>query len=234
MLSANSSLPRKPRQKVAWIFLIASILGLGLSAFIAYTSQEVMRASTPLVREKLPLLEDLGQVERCLLAIQTSNYQYFSYSINRATYLQERQAAEAKFLVSLGRLDRAFPGDMRLISIREAYQNSAKLAPQLDSLMQAKPSEKAALDEPRAVLVEMTLDAGEIKEKLDGVRKVVESSVLEASTSTESHLGLMVKLVVAYSALIFGIAMLVAHHIKARAQAEDELAYSAGHDLVTG
>ncbi|HEY6897201.1 MAG TPA: bifunctional diguanylate cyclase/phosphodiesterase, partial [Rhodocyclaceae bacterium] len=146
----------------------------------------------------------------------------------------ERQAAEAKFLVSLGRLDRAFPGDMRLISIREAYQNSAKLAPQLDSLMQAKPSEKAALDEPRAVLVEMTLDAGEIKEKLDGVRKVVESSVLEASASTESHLGLMVKLVVAYSALIFGIAMLVAHHIKARALAEDELAYSAGHDLVTG
>ncbi|MEI6414818.1 MAG: bifunctional diguanylate cyclase/phosphodiesterase [Pseudomonadota bacterium] len=224
----------QPRRGLAWLFLAASLLGFGLSAFIASTSRDIMQASTPLVREKIPLLEDIGQVERSLLATQNNNYQYFAYAINRPTFLNTGQQLQADFERSLTRLERAFPGDARLVTIREAFQNSSKLLPQLDRLMEPSPQEKGDLDEVRAVLVEMTIDTTEIRNILSELRHLIQQAVYQAGAETESKVAQMTTLIVAYSVLIFFIALLVVYHIQARARAESQLAYNAVHDFVTG
>jgi diguanylate cyclase (GGDEF)-like protein len=226
---------RKPaprsRQTLAWLFLFASVFGLALSAFIASSSREALRATTPLLREKLPLLEDLGSIERQLLAIQTVNYQYFAYSINRASYQEQCVALHRSFQSTLGRLERTFPGDAGLEIIRAARDNFVKQEPKLDDLMQA---EKVDWDEARAVLVEMTIDSGDIRRHLSSLRQRIEQSVVEAGETTEHSIERMVSLVSAYSVLIFGIALLVAYHIRARTRAEENLVHNATHDLVTG
>ncbi|RTL48887.1 MAG: bifunctional diguanylate cyclase/phosphodiesterase [Rhodocyclaceae bacterium] len=228
------SLSTVPRRALAWIFLAASVLGLGLSGFIASSSRDVLKASTPLIREKLPLLEDIGQVERSLLAIQVNNHQYFAYSIPRAVYLERRAQLHETLEGSLARLGVAFPENQRLDKIRDVYRNSYQLGPRLDQLMEKSPSDKADLDDVRAVLVEMAIDANEINGQLTELRKHVEQSVLEAGAATEDSISRVAFLVTGYSVLIFLIALLVAYHIRARARAEDELAYNASHDVVTG
>ena len=219
-----------PRRGVAWLFLCASVLGLALAVFIAISAQEVSRSSTPLIREKLPLLEELGQVEKALLSIQTSHHEYFAYAINRKTYLELLARDNERFMRSMARLDKPFPGAPALARIREVYENSVKIAPNLDTLMLATPVD---WDEARAVLVEIAIDSGEIDGQLKTLRRAVDSDVLAAGMSTERNVSRMVWLVGAYSVLIFLIALLVAHHIRARARAEGKLAYNAQHDLVT-
>ena len=221
---------QKPRRGVAWLFLVASVLGLALAGFIAISAQDVSRSSTPLIREKLPLLEDLGQVEKSLLSIQTSHHEYFAYSVNRKTYLELLDKYNGSFLRSMARLDQAFPGAPPLARIREVYENSCKIAPNLDALMQASPVD---WDEARAVLVEIAIDSGEIDGQLKMLRQAVDADVINVGMSTENNVNRMVWLVTAYSVLIFLIALLVAHHIRARARAESKLAYNAQHDLVT-
>jgi diguanylate cyclase (GGDEF)-like protein len=221
---------QKPRRGVAWLFLVASVLGLALAGFIAISAQDVSRSSTPLIREKLPLLEDLGQVEKSLLSIQTSHHEYFAYSVNRKTYFELLDKYNGNFLDSMARLDKAFPGAPRLARIREVYDNSRKIAPNLDTLMQVDPVD---WDEARAVLVEISIDSGEIDGQLKMLRQAVDADVIAAGHSTEHNVARMVWLVSAYSVLIFLIALLVAHHIRARARAESKLAYNAQHDLVT-
>lgn len=230
MISVVHAARQKPRRGVAWLFLVASVLGLALAGFIAISAQDVSRSSTPLIREKLPLLEDLGQVEKALLSIQTSHHEYFAYSVNRKTYLDLLEKYNALFLRSMARLDSAFPGAAPLARIREVYENSRNIAPNLDALMQADPVD---WDEARAVLVEIAIDSGEIDGQLKMLRQAVDSDVIKAGVSTEHNVARMVWLVAAYSVLIFLIALLVAHHIRARARAESKLAYNAQHDLVT-
>lgn len=222
-----------PRHKLAWMFVIASLLGLGLSGFIASSSREANRNLTPLIQEKLPLLEDIGHIERCLLAIQTASYQYFSYSIPREAFLEQRATLDRDFMNSLAHLERAFPRDPRVSAIRDAYGNTARLLPQLDVLMRKAPTNKADLDEPRALLVEMSIDAGTIKQALAGLRQAVEGAVLAAGIASERGVEQTVMLVTAYSVLIFVIALLVAYQIRARARAEERLAYNAYHDVIT-
>ena len=229
----NRALPidrQKPRRGVAWLFLVASVLGLALAGFIAISAQDVSRSSTPLIREKLPLLEELGQVEKALLSIQTSHHEYFAYSVNRKTYFELLEKYNGNFLHSMARLDKAFPGAPPLARIREVYDNSRKIAPNLDALMQADPVD---WDEARAVLVEISIDSGEIDGQLKMLRQTVDADVISVGLSTEHNVARMVWLVSAYSVLIFLIALLVAHHIRARARAESKLAYNAQHDLVT-
>ena len=223
--------PARTRQALAWVFLLASVLGLVLSAFIASSSKDAQLASTPLIREKLPLLEDLGEIERTLLAIQTSNYQYFAYSINRDTYRRQCQELHGSFRRTLSRLDRAFPGDPGLDVIRAAHDNSVRQEPKLDAMMQ---SQHIDWDEARAILVEMNIDSGDIRQRLSALRRKVEGSVVESSEATERSISRTVSLVGAYSILIFAIALLVAYHIRARARAEADLIYNANHDIVTG
>lgn len=219
-----------PRRGVAWLFLFASVLGLALAGFIAISAQDVSRSSTPLIREKLPLLEELGQVEKSLLAIQTTHHEYFAYSVNRQTYLALLEKYNGRFLGSMARLDKAFPGAAQLVRIREVYENSVNIAPNLDALMQASPVD---WDEARAVLVEIAIDSGEIDGQLKMLRQAVDADVINVGMTTEHNVARMVWLVSAYSVLIFLIALLVAHHIRARAHAESKLAYNAQHDLVT-
>ncbi|MDO8932412.1 MAG: bifunctional diguanylate cyclase/phosphodiesterase [Rhodocyclaceae bacterium] len=229
--SAGTQQQARPRQALAWLFLIASVLGLLLSAFIASSSKDAQSASTPLLREKLPLLEDLGEIERTLLAIQTANYQYFAYSINRENYQQQCVALHRAFQQTLARLERAFPGDAGLDVIRAAHDNSVRQEPKLDAMMQAPAID---WDEARAILVEMNIDSGDIKSRLSALRHKVAASVVESSEATERSIARTVTLVGAYSVLIFVIALLVAYHIRARARAEAELAHNATHDIVTG
>jgi diguanylate cyclase (GGDEF)-like protein len=219
-----------PRRGVAWLFLVASVLGLALAGFIALSAQDVSRSSTPLIREKLPLLEELGQVEKSLLAIQTTHHEYFAYSVNRKTYLELLEKYSGNFMRSMARLDQAFPGAPPLARIREVYENTANIAPNLDALMQARPVD---WDEARAVLVEIAIDSGEIDGQLKILRQAVDADVINVGMVTEHNVARMVWLVSAYSVLIFLIALLVAHHIRARARAERTLAYNALHDLVT-
>ena len=221
---------QKPRRGVAWLFLMASVLGLALAGFIAISAQDVSRSSTPLIREKLPLLEDLGQVEKSLLSIQTAHHEYFAYSVNRKSYFELLDKYNGNFVRSMARLDQAFPGASSLARIREVYENSCRIAPNLDALMQADPVD---WDEARAVLVEIAIDSGEIDGQLKVLRQAVDSDVINAGVATEQKVSRMVWLVGAYSVLIFLIALLVAHHIRARTRAEGKLAYNAQHDLVT-
>ena len=219
-----------PRRGVAWLFLVASVLGLALAGFIALSAQDVSRSSTPLIREKLPLLEELGQVEKSLLAIQTTHHEYFAYSVNRKTYLELLEKYSGNFMRSMARLDKAFPGAEPLLRIREVHENTVNIAPNLDALMQASPVD---WDEARAVLVEIAIDSGEIDGQLKMLRQAVDADVINVGMATEHNVARMVWLVSAYSVLIFLIALLVAHHIRARARAERTLAYNALHDLVT-
>lgn len=220
-------------RSLAWWFLGASLAGLALSAFIAWTNSRVMGVSTSLIEERLPLLEDIAQAEKTLSAIQNNSYQYFSYAINREAYLQQQATLDHEFRQTSRRLAKKLPTDQRLLTIKDSYESAVRLSPKLDAIMAGRPQEKAELDDARAVLVEITLDGTEIGMQLASLRKFVEGSVVDASARTEANVRTMTVLVTVYSFAIFAIAILVGYHIRARALAEAELAYHAAHDLVT-
>jgi len=221
----------RPKQALVRVFVVAAVLGLALSGFIAWTSKETMRSSTPLIREQMPLLEELGDIERRLLAIQTMNQQYFAYAINRETWQQQRTAMHADFARSLARLDAAFPDEEGLRVVRVVLENFAMLEPKLDAELQRA---EIDWDEARAIIVEMAIDSGNIRRHLQSLRERMSAAVLAAGERTEASIARTTTLVAAYSALIFVISLLVASHIRARSRAEAELAFNAAHDPVTG
>lgn len=225
---------KRPRggKNLAWLFVFASVFGLGLAVFISNSSQEVLRVSNPLIKEKIPLLADLSQLERSLLIMQNNQYQYFAYSINRKAFLEKRERYQKIFQDSLKNLNKALPEyDTSFKMIQMVGDNSVRLSPKLDKILNSTPID---WDEARAVLVEMSIDTGEITQALSYIRESIEQAVYEAGRSTEERVSRIPKLVVLYSMIILLISLLVAYHIHARTRAEEELAYNATHDPITG
>jgi EAL domain-containing protein (putative c-di-GMP-specific phosphodiesterase class I)/GGDEF domain-containing protein len=221
----------RPRRALVWLFVIAATLGLVLSGFIAWTSHETMRTSTPLIREQMPLLEELNDIERKLLAIQAMNQQYFAYAINRETWLAQRAELHPAFERSLVRLEAAFPREEGLRIARVVLDNFSMLEPKLDTQMQAA---EIDWDEARAIVTEMSIDSRNIRGHLQALRERMAQAVLAAGADTEANIARTSRYVGTYSLVIFVIALFVAAHVRARERAEAELAWNAAHDAVTG
>lgn len=223
--------PWVQRHALMLVFLLVTSMGFILAGFIANSSQRVTEISTQLIREKIPQLQTIGQIENTLLNIQTSHYQFFAYSINLEEFSAQLEQHYRVIDRALLTLKKDFPLSKDLAIIEDNYQHLKMLPARLISLMQANPID---WEEARAVLVELSLDNREIQNQLLNIRKTTENAVIHASGLTGKQAHQVVQLVTLYSFLILLIAALVMHYLQLKNQAENRLVHNAYHDVITG
>ncbi|WP_424195845.1 putative bifunctional diguanylate cyclase/phosphodiesterase [Ampullimonas aquatilis] len=219
------------RHALMLIFLLVTSMGFILAGFIAHSSQRVTETSSQLIREKIPQLQTIGQIENTLLSIQTSHYQVFAYSITLEEFSAQLEQQYAVIDHALVNLKKDFPLSQDLAIIEENYQHLKMLPPRLIKLMQAS---QIDWDEARAVLVELSIDNREIQDQLLNIRKTTENAVLQASGLTGKQAHQVVQLVTLYSIVILLIAVLIMHYLRLKNQAESRLLHNAYHDVITG
>jgi diguanylate cyclase (GGDEF)-like protein len=219
------------RWSIYGLLAVIVAMGMGLSAIIAQTGQEIRSAATPLLKKKLPLLEQLSRLESALLQNQLTLNQYFAYSIPRDQFLEVQQSSKAEIEAHFAQLDAAFGTSPELSVMRSINNNLINLGPHLDALMTAKTID---WDEARAVLVALSILTVEIRQELDKLKTATETEVYAAGDRTSSGIDRIIQLVYLYSLATLITAVFVIHHIRARLRSEHELAHQATHDLLTG
>lgn len=219
------------RSMVFLTFLAMIVLGLGLSWFISHTGAQIKNVSSPLLKEKLPQLDALSQTQRALQAYQIALNQYYAASISRATYLQRSREIDDEVRGLLISLQEQLGGDARLLTMRQRFHALSALGPRLDQILTYIPE---ADDVARQLLVDLAAGANGISTELASLKRETEQAVYRGGELTTQRVDLMTWLVRIYSLAIIVIAVLVGYYISARLRAEQELAFQASHDLLTG
>lgn len=222
---------RRYRFSLFALLILVVLLGTGLALVIARTGQQVNAAATPLLKEKLPLLRHITRLEGGFMHYQITLNQYFAYSINRDRFYELLHQDEKEIGEHLSALQRAFGDTEAMRSFRASYENAKTLGPKLDKLINKQPVD---WDEARAVLVELSIDTTEMRSKLDVMEKQTEDTVYAGGELTSKSVANITSLVYLYGVITLLTALFVAHHIRARLRSEDELAYQAVHDPLTG
>lgn len=231
---AVSEISNAPRSswRIYGLLVLVVAMGIGLSAFIARTGDDIHSSANRLLQEKLPLIDRISQLENALFQHQLALNQYYAYSIPRQHFLESQQLTKTEIRDHLAVLEKAFGASApEIVSMHAISHNLAGLGPQLDALMAAEPID---WDEARALLVVLNLLTVELRHELDVLKTHTEAALLATGVRTSSSVNQITWLVYLYSLVSLLTAFYVVHHIRARLRSEHELAHQASHDLLTG
>jgi diguanylate cyclase (GGDEF)-like protein len=213
--------------------LLALVIGFGatLSLLMAKTTNDIRAVSGPLFYKKLSTLHHLSDYKNALLLHQLALNKYFAYSIdhNRFTRIERNTQQILESNYDFVRQDLSSSSDME--QLKSNYLSLIGVAPQLEKAMAASPVQ---WNKARALLIELNIKTNQVRSQIDKLIQGIDTDVAQAGKETNNYIKSISTLVHLYSLFAPLAALFVIYHIWARLRSENELAFQASHDPLTG
>jgi diguanylate cyclase (GGDEF)-like protein len=239
-LCAASNTVDRPDRKLAdklYRFVIYGLLavligsGIALSWVMTRTAMNIRAAAVPQLEEKITLLENIANFESALLRHQLAMNKYFSESISRNRFLELQQTTLAEMDTHLAFVQKSLGMTEAIRNIGTAYRELNAAMPAVNDVATLSGANKAAA---KVFLFDLNLKTNRIRAELDQVKIDAEARLYRSEDITSTSVYNITLLIYVFGAGTFFTGLFMIYHVWARFRSEDELAFQATHDPLTG
>jgi diguanylate cyclase (GGDEF)-like protein len=213
--------------------LLAVLIGSGiyLSYTMTRTARHIRSGTVPQLEENITLLGHISSFESALLRHQLAQHKYFNEAITPARFLvleretQQEMDRHLQFIVaSLGMTD-------TVRDIHNAYEdlNGARLPAGVSSELS-----RAKQLVAKQTLFDLNLKTNRIRAQLVEVKREVETNLYNSEGLAGNSIRHITLLIYIFGVGVFFTGLFMTYHVWARFRSEDELAFQATHDPLTG
>ncbi|WP_229455192.1 bifunctional diguanylate cyclase/phosphodiesterase [Massilia sp. KIM] len=210
--------------------LLATVIGSGivLSVMMERTTAAIRHESAPLFARQVPLLGELAHVEAAVQRYQMALGRLDHSPGASERFMEADRALGLELANRLVRIQAGLGDDPELRHLRTLTRRLAANGPEYAHALEA-----GAIAE-RAMLASLQRDLAAIGGHVDTLEDRARAAIVATSQDTEASVALITRMVHMFNVLALLTAVFMMYHIWVRFRSEDELAYQAGHDPLTG
>ena len=200
-------------QRKIWLaFLLVLTVGIAVSARIVYLGDSVRAVNHAFIAEKLPLSQRIGELRGVIADEERLLYEYYSYTASRDMFLAQR-------MQNMRRLDEILA---RLKEETGSRAEVAELGSKLAELSQLSDELSGTLGKPQIDWDHARFLLGQIKPQVRQIEKTLaqigadnQQAVSALGERSQRSVSTMVRSVIGFSVLIFGVAFFVGYYVVA-------------------
>lgn len=214
-----------PYLQIRIILAIVLALGSAMSVLVYFNGRAAQSVSEPLLRQQLPALEIISDLQLAVAAQEPILYEYYA-SVDRNTFVSRFREIEREIEHDVAALSNGLIEPRRLRLVRDYCDQMSQLAAKLDGTLKVYGKEAVDWDRAREILGEVSLAGRRVNAELGQIAGDVRQAVSVGSEQTSRRVDSAIQVVLAFSVLFAAIAGFVGYTVSAYL-AED----SARHKL---
>ncbi|MDY0749085.1 bifunctional diguanylate cyclase/phosphodiesterase [Paucibacter sp. R3-3] len=233
-IGSHGTLPVVSRRYRRLVYsLLGSLITIGiiLSLVMAWSSADIRRSATPLLREQVPELRQLADLEAALLRHQLILNNYFAGSIDRDDFLVGEMQARLQLIRLFEQLVVPLNATGQLAPVNGNVVELAQLA---DEFKRVDREALRRTAHPREILMQLNAVVKALQEELSVTRRELETNLYRGSDRTVAAIDKITLLIFGFAGLTVLTSGFMLYHARARFNSEGRLAFQAAHDPLTG
>lgn len=200
-------------QRRIWLaFLLVLFVGIAVSARIVYLGDSVQAVNRMFIAEKLPLSQRIGELRGGIADKERLLYEYYSYTTSQGAF-------QAQHAINVARLDSIVDELQKDMGSREQVAELRSHLTELDQLSDLLATtlsrQEVNWDLARAILAQVKPQVRKIEKTLATMTTANQRAVDNLGTDSQNSVSTMVRWVIGFSVLIFGVAFFVGYYVVA-------------------
>ena len=200
------------QRRIWWAFLLVLAVGVAVSVRIVTLGDSVQAVNRMFIAEKLPLSQRIGELRGVIADEERLLYEYYSYTATRDTFKVQRALNTARLDGIVAQLDKDPDSRDQVNELRARLAALDELSDELSATLSSK---TVNWDQARAILTQVKPEVRQIENTLAAMSAANRQAVDKLGTDSRNSVATMVRWVIGFSILIFGIAFFVGYYVVA-------------------
>jgi hypothetical protein len=198
------------QRKIWWVFLLVLMMGIAVSARIVYLGNSVQAVNHAFIAEKLPLSQRIGELRGVIADEERLLYEYYSYTATRDAFVLQRAQNKKHLDEIVARVEEDTRSRSQVAELKARLLELEQLSDELSGTL-AKTD--VDWDNARALLAQIKPQVRQIEKTLAVITQANQMAVNDLGDSSQRSVSTMVRSVIAFSVLIFGVAFFVGYYV---------------------
>jgi diguanylate cyclase (GGDEF)-like protein len=200
------------QRRLWWAFLLVLAVGILVSARIVSLGDSVQAVNHTFIAEKLPLSQRIGELHGAIGDEERLLYEYYSYTATRSAFQQQRAQVHANLDLIVAQLEKDAASRGQIAELHTQIMELDRLSDDLSATLASK---AVNWDRARAILAQVKPKVREIEATLAAMASSNQRAVDSLGADSQHSVSTMVRWVVGFSILIFGVAFFVGYYVVA-------------------
>ncbi len=200
------------QRRIWWAFLLVLAVGVAVSVRIVTLGDSVQAVNRMFIAEKLPLSQRIGELRGVIADQERLLYEYYSYTATRDTFLAQRALNHARLDSIVDQLARDSDSREQVAELRTRLTALDELSDELSATLSGK---VVNWDLARAILAQVKPKVRQIENTLAAMSASNRQAVDKLGSDSRNSVATMVRWVIGFAILIFGVAFFVGYYVVA-------------------
>lgn len=200
------------QRRLWWAFLFVLAVGILVSARIVSLGDSVQAVNHTFIAEKLPLSQRIGELHGAIADEERLLYEYYSYTATQSVFQEQRVQNQANLDRIVAQLEKDAGSRGQIAELRTRITELDRLSDDLSATLASK---DVNWDRARAILAQVKPKVREIEATLAAMASSNQRAVDSLGADSQRSVSTMVRWVVGFSILIFGVAFFVGYYVVA-------------------
>ncbi len=200
------------QRRIWWAFLLLLAVGVAVSVRIVTLGDSVQAVNRMFISEKLPLSQRIGELRGVIADEERLLYEYYSYTATRDAFQTQRTLNNARLGSIVEQLEKDMGSREQVVELRTQLTALDGLSDELSATLSSKVVNR---DMARAILAQVKPRVRQIEKTLAAMSSANRQAVDKLGTDSRNSVGTMVRWVIGFSVLIFGVAFFVGYYVVA-------------------
>ena len=200
------------QRRLWWAFLFVLAVGILVSARIVSLGDSVQAVNHTFIAEKLPLSQRIGELHGAIADEERLLYEYYSYTATMSAFQEQRAQIHANLDLIVAQLEKDADSRGQVAELHTGITEFDSLSDDLSATLARK---EVNWDLARAILAQVKPKVREIEKTLTAMTSSNQRAVDSLGADSQRSVSTMVRWVIGFSILIFGVAFFVGYYVVA-------------------
>lgn len=199
-------------RRIWWAFLLVLAVGIAVSVRIVSLGDSVQAVNRMFIAEKLPLSQRIGELRGAIADEERLLYEYYSYTATREAFQTQRTQNQARLGKIVEQLEMDMGSREQVAELRTRLTELGQLSDELSVTLDSK---EVNWDLARAILAQVKPKVRQLEKTLATMTSSNQQAVDNLGMDSQNSVSTMVRWVIGFSVLIFGVAFFVGYYVVA-------------------